>query len=236
VLRSIKLCRTEISQIAESLKNALTQLPVRESGGRSWARRLEIEKSAGMTAHELQRYLDAMLEGKAKAAEAKKRLIEAALRLAVSIAKTYRHAGVPLADLIQEGNLGLMRAAEKFDYRIGCRFSIYATWWIRQALTRSIINCGRLIRVPVQLVEARRKLHREVEKLTRRSGNIPSKGELARQSDVPLHVLETIVRLPHSSLSLHGRLRRAKRRRSSITSETGARCNPASTRCSSWRF
>jgi RNA polymerase sigma factor (sigma-70 family) len=199
VLCKVNLCRREISQISKSLNDARRQLTIRERGEPISGR---CEKS-GMLAGESQRHIDAMRESEAEAAEAKRRLIEANLRLVVSIAKRHRHAGVPLADLIQEGNLGLMRAAEKFDYRIGCRFAVYATWWIRQAITRSIINYGPLIRIPVQLVEARRKLRREIEKFTSRCGNIPSNHELARQNAVPAQMLETIIRLPHSALSLH---------------------------------
>lgn len=231
VLRSVKLCRREISQISKSLKNAGRQLTIRERGERSCAQRLEIEKS-GMLADESQRHIDAMREGEAKAAEAKRRLIEANLRLVVSIAKRHRHAGVPLADLIQEGNLGLMRAAEKFDYRIGCRFAVYATWWIRQAITRSIINYGPLIRIPVQLVEARRKLHREIEKFTSRCGTFSlTKNWRVKTLCMP----KCLRRLSGCRIPPFLCTRpRAKTRRSKMSSKTGEPRNRASARCSSW--
>ena len=203
-LRELKLCRTQLDQIAQALKNARKELLDCENGRRADAalRIGEIESATGMAAEELKRHVEAIDEGDAQARRAKTALIEANLRLVVSIAKRYRHSGLALGDLIQEGNLGLMRAAEKFDYHIGCRFSTYATWWIRQAIARSIFNFGRLIRVPVQLMETRHKLCQEAELLSRSLGRIPAPEELARSSGIALHIVETIIRLPRHPMSL----------------------------------
>jgi RNA polymerase primary sigma factor len=203
-LSDFSLCRSEIDKIAESLTQAWREIQSCDGKEPDGARRIaEIEKSTGMNACELQSDVDAIRDGYAQAREAKKTLVEANLRMVVSIAKRYRRSGLPLADLIQEGNLGLMRAADKFDFRVGCRFSTYATWWIRQTIARNINNFGRMIRIPVQLVEARQKLYRTAEVLTRSSGRIPSAQDLARETGLPLHIVETIVRLPRSPLSLH---------------------------------
>jgi RNA polymerase primary sigma factor len=204
LLRELQLCRTQLSQIGERLKRAQSALCAAETGNAADARRRmrQIADVTGMSARQLKRCIEAICEGELQAAQAKKALTEANLRLVVKIAKRYRNSALPLQDLIQEGNLGLMRAAEKYDYRVGCRFSTYATWWIRQTMSRSLMNIGRMIRVPVQLAEARNKLYRAADTLTHSLGRTPSPEELARQSGLPLHVVETVVRLPRPPLSL----------------------------------
>ncbi len=204
VLRGLRLCRQEIDHIAARLKKAESDVNDCERAGDSQcARRVaEIERATGLPAARLKRRVEALRECEAVVSQARNALIEANLPLVVRIAKRYRKSELALEDLIQEGNLGLMRAAEKFDYRVGCRFSTYATWWIRQTIGRSISNFGSMIRIPVQLLEARHKIYQQEERLSRRLSRTPRPEELAHHSGLPSHIVETIVRLPQSPISL----------------------------------
>jgi RNA polymerase primary sigma factor len=161
----------------------------------------KLESDAGMTFVELQRTQSKIIKGEMEAEQAKHELIEANLRLVISIAKKYSNRGLQFLDLIQEGNVGLMKAVDKFEYRRGYKFSTYATWWIRQAISRAIADQARTIRLPVHMIEIVNKLVRVSRQLVQTLGREPTSAEIAQQMDIPeakVRKVRKIMRVPIS--------------------------------------
>lgn len=180
--KTLESCKEEILRYQKRLKN--------------------IEKASNLSIGEIKEINRKMSIGEAKARRAKKEMIEANLRLVISIAKKYTNRGLQFLDLIQEGNIGLMKAVDKFEYRRGYKFSTYATWWIRQAITRSIADQARTIRIPVHMIETINKLNRISRQMLQELGRDPQPEELAERMDLPEDKVRKVLKISKEPISM----------------------------------
>ncbi|MBB4867388.1 RNA polymerase primary sigma factor [Pseudomonas nitritireducens] len=175
---------------------------LRDDIQRNQQKLVDLEASSQLTVAEIKDVNRAMSIGEAKARRAKKEMVEANLRLVISIAKKYTNRGLQFLDLIQEGNIGLMKAVDKFEYRRGYKFSTYATWWIRQAITRSIADQARTIRIPVHMIETINKLNRISRQMLQEMGREPTPEELGERMDMPEDKIRKVLKIAKEPISM----------------------------------
>jgi RNA polymerase primary sigma factor len=198
IVEHLNYLAQELEKLEANKANPTAQVRIREL-------KREIKKheqDAAASLHDLRITLQNIRNGENEAERAKKDLVEANLRLVVSVAKKYVNRGLHLLDLIQEGNIGLMRAADKFEFRRGFKFSTYATWWIRQAITRAIADQSRTIRIPVHMNESMNKFLRATRELEKELGRAPSNEEIARRMDIPVEKVQKLKTISRDPVSL----------------------------------
>ncbi len=189
-------------QIAEGKPYAAALTEVKDSVTRAQKKLLELERISYLSISEIKEINRKMSIGEAKARRAKKEMVEANLRLVISIAKKYTNRGLQFLDLIQEGNIGLMKAVDKFEYRRGYKFSTYATWWIRQAITRSIADQARTIRIPVHMIETINKLNRISRQMVQEMGREATPEELAERMGMPEDKVRKVLKIAKEPISM----------------------------------
>jgi RNA polymerase primary sigma factor len=218
-VRMIKDCEKEVGMTLEQIEQAITTLEegkpfnncghtledfiwFRDKIRQALGKIRRCEEKAGASKEQFQVIIRNLKEGEMEADKAKKELVEANLRLVVSIAKKYTNRGLQFLDLIQEGNIGLMKAVDKFEYRRGYKFSTYATWWIRQAITRAIADQARTIRIPVHMIETINKLVRTSRYLVQELGREPAAEEIAERMDLPVDKVRKVMKIAQEPISL----------------------------------
>jgi RNA polymerase primary sigma factor len=216
--RSARLSQADLKQLApngngfnpNTVRNVLRRALQNKRDGDIYRQQMlgvaekiwKIEQEAEASAKDLRRLLTSITEGERRALQAKKEMVEANLRLVISIAKKYTNRGLQFLDLIQEGNIGLMRAVDKFEYQRGYKFSTYATWWIRQAITRAIADQARTIRIPVHMIETINKLIRASRHLVQEYGREPTPEEIAQKIDLPVDKVRKVLKIAQEPISL----------------------------------
>ncbi len=183
-------------------KHSSTLSKLKEDIVRAQRKLVQVEEETGLSIAQIKEINRAMSIGEARARRAKKEMVEANLRLVISIAKKYTNRGLQFLDLIQEGNIGLMKAVDKFEYRRGYKFSTYATWWIRQAITRSIADQARTIRIPVHMIETINKLNRISRQMLQEMGREPTPEELAERMEMPEDKVRKVLKIAKEPISM----------------------------------
>ena len=201
-LKSFPGHESDVKWAAKQIKSGMSKLKsVQDEVSRAQKRIAIISEEIGLTVAELKDLNRKMFIGEAKARRAKKDMVEANLRLVISIAKKYTNRGLQFLDLIQEGNIGLMKAVDKFEYRRGYKFSTYATWWIRQAITRSIADQARTIRIPVHMIETINKLSRISRQMLQEMGREPTPEELGERMEMPEEKVRRVLKIAKEPIS-----------------------------------